>query len=129
MKQWYLIPLLAALACSSSKPVPGVWRPEPGKEPTGGIPGPMKGFGPFDSFSDALQAACPMILSKPNATMGHLQDTAPDLAFRVSTEYCAWLYYTPDHKRVLRWGEQAPHVVLPQHPSEHKAHATNGISA
>jgi hypothetical protein len=39
-----------------------------------------------------------MILSKPNATMGHLQDTAPDLAFRVSTEYCAWLYYTPDHK-------------------------------
>lgn len=97
MMQWYLIPLLGALACSSSKPVPGVWRPEPGKEPTRGIPGPMRGFGPFNSFSDALQAACPMILSKPNATMGHLQDTAPDLAFRVSTEYCAWLYYTPDH--------------------------------
>ncbi|HYO57341.1 hypothetical protein [Archangium sp.] len=58
----------------------------------------MKNFGPFDSYADALKAACPRILSKPNATVGHLKDSNPELAHRVATEYCAWLYYTPEHK-------------------------------
>ena len=58
----------------------------------------MRGFGPFDSFADALKAACPLILSKPHANVGHLKASDPRLAFRVSTEYCAWLYYTPDHR-------------------------------
>ncbi|RKH39879.1 hypothetical protein D7X12_22355 [Corallococcus sicarius] len=57
----------------------------------------MPGFGPFPSFSEALQAACPFILSKPNAVAAHLRHQDPRLAFRASTEYCAWLYYTPDH--------------------------------
>jgi hypothetical protein len=57
----------------------------------------MKNFGPFDSYADALKAACPLILSKPNATVGYLQDSNPQLARRVATEYCAWLYYTPEH--------------------------------
>jgi hypothetical protein len=56
----------------------------------------LAGFGPFESFSDALIAACPVILSKPNATVRHIQD--PELALRVSAEYCAWVYYTPDDK-------------------------------
>ncbi|MBU8895610.1 hypothetical protein DRW03_19960 [Corallococcus sp. H22C18031201] len=55
----------------------------------------MKNFGPFNSYADALNAACPLILSKPNATVVHLQDSSPDVARRAATEYCAWLYYTP----------------------------------
>jgi hypothetical protein len=58
----------------------------------------MKNFGPFDAYPDALKAACPLILSKPNATVGHLKDCNPGLARRVATEYCAWLYYTPEHR-------------------------------
>ncbi|MFE8601106.1 hypothetical protein [Archangium violaceum] len=58
----------------------------------------MPGFGPFDSYSDAVLAACPAILSKPNATAGRVQDQDFPLRWRISREYCAWLYYTPDHK-------------------------------
>jgi hypothetical protein len=58
----------------------------------------MKNFGPFSSYADALKAACPLILSKPHATVGYLQDVNPELARRTATEYCAWLYYTPEHQ-------------------------------
>jgi hypothetical protein len=92
-----LAALLMGLGCSSPKPVEGVWRPGPGEDPDR-IPGPMKNFGPFDSYADALKAACPLILSKPNATVGYLQNSNPELARRTATEYCAWLYYTPEHK-------------------------------
>jgi hypothetical protein len=91
-----LLPLaLLALSCAP-QPIPGVVRPAPGAPPLESLPGPLAGFGPFDSFSDALIAACPLILSKPNATVRHIQD--PTLALRVSNEYCAWVYYTPDDK-------------------------------
>jgi hypothetical protein len=79
--------------------IPGVVRPAPGAPPLESLPGPLAGFGPFESFSDALIEACPLILSKPNATVRHIQD--PELALRVSSEYCAWVYYTPDHKYEL----------------------------
>ncbi len=58
----------------------------------------MPGFGSFDTYSDALIAACPLILSKPNATAGRVQAQDFQLRWRISREYCAWLYYTPDHK-------------------------------
>jgi hypothetical protein len=101
MKHSLLCPLLVGLACSSPKLAdPQVWRPttEQGAE---SIPGPLKNFGSFDSFSDALKATCPLILSKPNASVAHLQEKDPALALRVATEYCAWLYYTPEHKYEL----------------------------
>ncbi|WP_241758832.1 hypothetical protein [Pyxidicoccus parkwayensis] len=56
----------------------------------------MKSFGPFTAYADALKAACPLILSKPYATVSHLQESDPQLARRTATEYCAWLYYTPE---------------------------------
>jgi len=79
---------------------PDVWRPGSGGS-SELIPGPLENFGPFDSFSEAVQAACPRILSKPNATVVHLQKADPALATRVATEYCAWLYYTPARKYEL----------------------------
>lgn len=56
----------------------------------------MRNFGPFKAYADALKAACPLILSKPYATVSHLQQSDPQLARRAATEYCAWLYYTPE---------------------------------
>ena len=102
MKHHLLIaPLLVGLGCSTPKRVdPQVWRPT-SEQRAESIPGPLKNFGPFNSFSDALKAACPLILSKPNATVVHLQESDPKLALRVATEYCAWLYYTPEHKYEL----------------------------
>lgn len=58
----------------------------------------MPGFGPFDSYRDALLAACPVILSQRGANAGYRGDTSFSARWRVSTEYCAWLYYTPDNK-------------------------------
>jgi hypothetical protein len=89
---------LLALGCAP-QPIPGVVRPAPGAPPLESLPGPLAGFGPFDSFSDALIAACPLILSKPNATVRHIQER--ELALRLSSEYCGWLYYTPDNKYEL----------------------------
>lgn len=85
---WLLLSVLVSLGCVPSRPVEGVWRPGPGDDPEQ-IPGPMQNFGPFASYADALKAACPLILSKPHATVGHLQDVNPELARRTATEYCA----------------------------------------
>ncbi|RYZ17858.1 MAG: hypothetical protein EOO70_00725 [Myxococcaceae bacterium] len=58
----------------------------------------MPGVGPFDTFSDALIAACPVILSKPHATAGRKEAQDFRVRWRISKEYCAWLYYTPAGK-------------------------------
>lgn len=95
-----LLLLSLVLGCSTSRAVdPDIVRLAPGAPPLDKIPGPM--LGPFNSYSDALLAACRKILSKPNASAGRkdLQDFKT--RWRVSTEYCAWLYYTPEHKYVI----------------------------
>jgi hypothetical protein len=100
-KRFLVVPLLFWLGCASSQAAdPQIWRPTPGQR-TETIPGPLKSFGSFDNPSEALKAACPLILSKPNATVVHLQQRDPKLALRVSTEYCAWLYYTPENRYEL----------------------------
>jgi hypothetical protein len=58
-------------------------------------------LGPFNSYSDALLAACRKILTKPNATAGRPDQQDFSTRWRVATEYCAWVYYTPDHKYVV----------------------------
>ena len=90
--------LLLSMGCPPPKPIPGVVRPGPGEPFLESLPGPMPGFGPFDSYSDALMASCPLILSKPNATAGRLDQQDFQLRWRISNEYCGWLYYTPDHQ-------------------------------
>jgi hypothetical protein len=101
LKQSLLMALLAGLGCATPQHAdPQVWRPPPGTK-ADSIPGPLKNFGSFDNPSDALKAACPLLLSKPNATVVHIQQRDPALALRVATEYCAWLYYTPANKYEL----------------------------
>lgn len=63
------------------------------------IPGPM--LGPFESPEDGLLAACTKILSKPHATAGRKDHPHFKERWRVSSEYCAWIYYTPDDKFVI----------------------------
>lgn len=58
-------------------------------------------MGPYDSFRDALLAACDKILKKPHATAGRTDHPQFDVRWRVSSEYCAWMYYTPDEKYVV----------------------------
>src|SRR5690606_28980440 len=91
--------LLVAVVCGCAPaPTPrGVVRFDPKSFPSS-IEGPMPGFGPFDSFADALIAACPLILSLPRATAGRRDEQGFNVRWRVSAEYCAWMYYTPDDK-------------------------------
>jgi hypothetical protein len=81
MKRYLLVTSLWGLACVQAMPPEGVWRPQPG-EGTERIPGPIniRGFGPFDSFPKALDATCALVLSKPNAAVGHIGDR--DVALR-----------------------------------------------
>ncbi len=95
-----LLTLLAG-GCSASSPPPGVVRPRPGEPHLKKLPGPMPHFGPFDSASDALLAACKHILALPNASAGRVDHQDSHTRWRVSSEYCAWVYYTPDRKYEL----------------------------
>jgi hypothetical protein len=97
---WHGALLVGGLLVSgcATAPADGVVRPAPGSPRLKSLPGPMPDFGPFKSYSDALIAACSHILSKPNATAGRVQDQDFQLRWRISNEYCAWLYYTPDHQ-------------------------------
>lgn len=98
MRQLWVFLLLCGWGCSPPKPIPGVVRPGPGEPFLQSLPGPMPGFGPFESYTQALMAACPLILSKPNATAGRVGSQDFQIRWRVSSEYCAWLYYTPVHQ-------------------------------
>jgi hypothetical protein len=97
MRKLLVTVLLGGIACTPSPPILGVVRPKAG-EKLKSIKGPMPDFGPFDSRMDALLSACPFILSKPRATAGNRGDQNFDVRWRISSEYCAWLYYTPDNK-------------------------------
>lgn len=98
----YLLGLLAAWGCVPSPPPPGVVRFESGKIPSS-VAGPFPGLGPFLTSWDALLAACPLILGQRNATAGRSDDTSFPVRWRISNEYCAWLYYTPTHQYELSY--------------------------
>lgn len=40
-------------------------------------------------------------MSKPNATAGRMDQQDFSTRWRAATEYCAWIYYTPEHKYVI----------------------------
>ncbi|MCE9668531.1 hypothetical protein LY474_11980 [Myxococcus stipitatus] len=92
--------LLLMGGCASSPEVdPDIVRPAPGAPFLDKLPGPM--MGPFDSPSTALLAACGKILTKPHANAGGRDHQDFGVRWRVSSEYCAWMYYTPDQHYVV----------------------------
>lgn len=92
--------MLTSWGCASSKSSdPDIVRPAPGAPLLEKLPGPM--LGPFNSLPNALLAACNKTMRKPNATAGRPDQQDWATRWRFSSEYCAWIYYTPDHKYVV----------------------------
>lgn len=58
--------ILLAAACTAPRPNPYVVIPSPGETLTS-ISGPMPDFDSYTSVSDALLAACPVIVRQPHA--------------------------------------------------------------
>ncbi|WP_224371171.1 hypothetical protein [Hyalangium versicolor] len=66
-------------------------------------------LGPFDTYSQALFSACRKIFTKPRSSAGRKppetalreEQEAFRLRRRVATEYCAWMYYTPDNQYAI----------------------------
>jgi hypothetical protein len=86
------VSVLLAIACTAPSPNPYVINPKPG-ETLASLPGPMPGFGSFTSVSDAILAACPVIMRQPHALIPvprNHQDFS--VYWRTASEYCAWLY-------------------------------------
>jgi hypothetical protein len=86
--------LLFWVACSSALPR-GVVQHPPGAR-LSHIDGPMTDVGSFLTYSDALLAACPLLLNMPNAVANRPGTPNFQLHWELSQEYCAWIYYTPD---------------------------------
>lgn len=92
---------LIAWGCTSAPPPKGVVRyPQKRSEQ---LEGPFPGQGPFETYWEALLAACPLILSQKNATAGYEGDQKFEVRWGLSKEYCAWLYYTTDDKYELSY--------------------------
>jgi hypothetical protein len=100
------VPLLLACACL---PDPEIVRPPPGDQ-LESIAGPALG-GPYDSYPEALLAACQKVLRKPDATAGPHNHEDFIKRWMLSTEYCAWIYYTPSAKYEL--SKLSNHTKLP----------------
>jgi hypothetical protein len=96
MWRHHSILLLASmiLGCPPAAIDDDVVRPKPGAPFLEELPGPL--LGPFNSFTDALVAACRKIITKPHAVSPHPSTQDFNTYWRTSTEYCAWIYYTPD---------------------------------
>jgi hypothetical protein len=111
----WLETLLLTLACQPSLPEGTLVIPK--KQPEVGyayaLPGPMPKAGPYKTYVEALFDACPRLLSLPNAVGGR-QDGPHTVMGRqegfyfkryvdVTTEYCAWVYYTPQGMYEMSW--------------------------
>jgi len=84
--------MFLAAACTAPRPNPYVVTPKPGETLTS-ISGPMPDFGTYTSVSDALLAACPVIIGQPHALIPVSRDHQNfGVYWRTASEYCAWLY-------------------------------------
>jgi len=115
---WQCCLLMSALlGCAASVAPPGVERFAPDDIPEH-VRGPMPGFGPFDSYREALYAACPLILSQRGANAGHRDDMSFRTRWQTSTEYCAWLYSTPDGKYEMSRLVESTRPIAPDDRNE-----------
>ncbi|WP_223639056.1 hypothetical protein [Corallococcus sp. EGB] len=71
--------------CAASSPPVGVIQPPPG-ERLEHITGPLPGHGPYRTYSEALVAACPLLLKQPQATAGRPGDQEFPLRWKLSKE-------------------------------------------
>lgn len=83
----------------------------------------MPGLGPFDSRLEALAAACPLVLGQRNASAGREGSLSFEMRWRSATEYCAWLYYTPDNKYELSMLVESTEPVPPGKHHERRCKA------
>lgn len=84
--------MVLATACTAPRPNPYVVTPNPGETLTS-ISGPLPDFGSYPSVSDALLAACPVILRQPRAVIPVPKNHQNfGVYWRTASEYCAWLY-------------------------------------
>lgn len=94
------------LGCPPTAVDNDIVRPKPGEPFLEEIPGPL--MGPFNSFAGALIAACRKIIRKPNAVIPHPSTQDFDTYWRTSSEYCAWIYYTPaNHYELSKLTDQS----------------------
>ncbi|WP_224364880.1 hypothetical protein [Hyalangium versicolor] len=88
-----------AWGCSTTPPggLVGVVEPRPGEVITS-IPGPMPGRSAYATVDEAIFAACPLIMSQPQASIP-VPPTHQnfELYWKLSREYCAWLYAADGH--------------------------------
>lgn len=96
---WAMFGSALTLACAATPAAdPDIARPRQGELRLERLPGPLL---VFSSYPSALLEACQKILSKPGASAGPRGSPGFDVRWRVGTEYCAWIYYTPDGRYVL----------------------------
>ena len=118
--RFLLMVAIWGVACARPVPPPeGVLRFDPSNFPRS-VPGPMPRLGPFESRWDALLAACPRVLSQRGATAGRKDAMGFDVYWRVSTEYCAWVYYTPDHKYEMSMLVESSKTIPPDDQGERR---------
>jgi hypothetical protein len=92
---------LLAIGCAPSLPPEVVVIPAE-RAPSGyeyALPAPLEG-GSFPTYFEALVHACPRLMSLPGASkrkvdLKRLGDVYVQYSQDESTEYCAWIYYTP----------------------------------
>lgn len=105
--------VLVAWGCSYPPP-PGVIRIDY-RHPPNSVKGPIEiNFGSYDSYWEALVAACPVVISMPGSNAGRTDSMGFQDRWRASREYCSWLYYTPDRKYEMSMLVEGP----PQPPDE-----------
>jgi hypothetical protein len=100
---WGCIPS-SAIVSGTEIADPDIVPLPPGEARLESLPGPM--LRSFDSYAEAVTAACERIFQKPRSSAGRKppptalreEQVAFDLRWQVSTEYCGWMYYTPDDK-------------------------------
>ncbi|HVG63830.1 MAG TPA: hypothetical protein VNA24_35020 [Hyalangium sp.] len=110
---WRWLLVLVACGCTYPPP-PGVIRFDP-RNPPRSVKGPIElNFGSYDAYWEALVAACPVVISMPGGNAGRKDSMGFPERWRVSREYCSWLYYTPDQKYEMSMLVEGP----PQPPDE-----------
>jgi hypothetical protein len=111
MHRPFMLAVWLLAACLPSLPTYVITIPE--KDPEPGteyiVPGPLPQAGSFKTPLDALLYACPRLLSLPDAQSTPRTEVTRqgnvyiERSWDNSTEYCAWIYATPEGQYEISW--------------------------